>query len=463
MIDVKLPRVHRDLQITTGNRIIFNGAAAIVLCFFIIFPTAPLLGEVATFISLDLTLSIYLVSLFRSKYRFLFLIHPVFSLISSYGFEIPFTEIGVGFTYLSTFQSYVDPSTLALDVGKLWDALFLEGQGNFGIGLIYVGALPILWLPSFLFADPSESAFYLSTGVFTLLYAAIAVSVGLFYQVMRRDVLLILGLCSTVSPAFLEMNASLHRYGILFFGLFLFLIAYTGLTRKPISFRAVVLFFVLLLSIALIGISKAPLFFSLGIFVFLDRLATNKLPILSTIINRLEGKGQAAAALLFIVLIEVFGKFVAPENYVSNLSMIGGQYQGVLNVPVLNLTMRVVYAALSPFPWFGFDQFEIYGFNQIFLLVHILSSVFASWILLSFLARFRHILIGPDDIKVSALFGVSVLLSLAFSAIGFHVYLAPALPFLATTFLEKENRIRLIIPVAFCVLMEAIAQLMRTI
>ena len=68
-----------------------------------------------TFILIDFVLSIYLFSAFTGSLRYLFLIHPVFLLFSSYGFQIPYSEIGVGFTYVNTFEMLINPETLTLD------------------------------------------------------------------------------------------------------------------------------------------------------------------------------------------------------------------------------------------------------------------------------------------------------------------------------------------------------------
>jgi len=131
--------------------------------------------------------------------------------------------------------------------------------------------------------------------------------------------------------------------------------------------------------------------------------------------------------------------FIAPDAYVSGFSQQGGQYTGLMNLPILGLALRLVYAVLAPFPWINFDQWELYGYNDVFLWLHVFSTLFATWVLFSFFSHVRRIVAGIDDIRMTSMFGVAILSTLAFAAIGFHVYLAPALPFLAVIMVEKKR------------------------
>jgi hypothetical protein len=456
---------HLVLRRSRGNGLFPKAIIVLMLCLFVA-QASMLLGPIATFIGFDLIISVYLTSLFSSKLRFLFLLHPLISLISSYGFEMPFTEIGVAYTYLNNFETFVNPTTLAPDANLLLSTLFPQGpndDANFGIGVAYVGVIPILLLPKYLFADAPEVSIYLSLGVFTVLYAAIAVTVAISLDALRKDVLLPIALYFTVSPTFLEMNASLHRYGLLFLGLFLFLIAYVGLSKGVRGFRKVNLFVLMLVSLMLILVSKAPLLLSLIVFVLLDLFYCNKLPLISKIFFRLKKQSKIWFLIVMIALAQYLVHFIAPEKYVTNFSQQGGQYPGLINIPILGLAIRLIYAMLSPFPWINFTQMDLYGYNTLLFLLHIPSALLASWIIFSFFLRAPQILSTANDIRMSVMFGVAIMSSLAFSAIGFHVYLAPALPFMAIILLDKKNRVSLIYPLCFILIMELIAQIAQLI
>lgn len=420
------------------------------------------LGPVGTFLVLDLVLIVYMVTRFHSEFRYLFLIHPIFVLISSYGFQVPYTEIGVGYTYLDSFAEYVDPSTSAVDIGLLVQQM-LFAQGDLSFKGIYTGTIPILWLPHFLFDNAPDITVYLSLSVFTVLYAAIAVSVAMHHDVMREEVLLVIALISTVSPTFLWMNSSLHRYGLLFLGLFLFLVAYMGLLSLVSGLRTISLLVTMLLAVMLVTASKAPLLMSLVLFVLLERFSRNRLYFISKWFSRFDKKSKSAFIVIGIAVAQYFSTFIVPEKYALIYSQQGGEYSELINLPILGLALRLAYAVLSPFPWINFSQWELYGDNTIFLWVHIFSVLVSVWVIISFFSCTRRIVTGADDIRICSLFGIAIMSSLAFSAIGYHAYWAPALPFLATILIEKSNRISFIYPIGFVLLMEVVAQVARVI
>ena len=219
----------------------------------------------------------------------------------------------------------------------------------------------------------------------------------------------------------------------------------------------------MMISILLIVISKWLLIFSLLLFVSLDILFHSKIYIAVIHFNRLN---LIIMILVGISLVQMLPTYFVPEQYVSHFSQRGAgsnHYLLLFNTPVIGFFLKTMYAALSPFPWANFDQYDIYGGNFMFLIIHILSSVLDIWIIVSVLVNFRLILKGNPDIKLIVFLGLATMSSLAFSGIGFHVYLAPALPFLATCFAIKQNRISIFYPIVVCTFMEVIAQLARII
>lgn len=442
------------------DKLLFNKLSIAVLLGVATILSAPTLGPIATFIVLDTLLATYLVSLFQNKYSFFFLIHPIFILLTSYGFKIPYTQIGVSGSYMYSFYSLIDPSSLNLNSQKAIEQIFFQEEHLFGFAKTYVSTIPIIWIPNYLFNNPPKITIYLSLGCFTLLYTAIAVSISLIFRIFRKNILLIIALYSTVSPTFLEINSSLHRYGLLSLGLFLFLISYVGLLNRPHRYHFC-LILIMISSIFFIGVSKAPIFFSILLFLFLDRLSLNKLPLISAVLKRQNNATRILTVLFLMIFAQYLATFIVPEKYVLYASQKGGQYNFLSNIPLIGLALRLVYAMLSPFPWINFPQWGIYGYNNIFLLVHIFSSLLASWIILSFFANLRGLLKSDDETRICIVFGAAIMSSLAFASIGYHVYLAPALPFLSTVLSVKRYRLPLIFPVLFCIFFEITAHFMR--
>ena len=207
----------------------------------------------------------------------------------------------------------------------------------------------------------------------------------------------------------------------------------------------------MLVALVLVSVSKAPLLLSLAAFVLLEHFSRNKLPLLSKIFFRFNKHTRVIVLVIGVAVAEYLARIIAPDKYVSTFSQQGGQYEGLVNIPILGLVLRVVYAMLSPFPWLNFSQMEIYGYNTLLFLLHIPSALLAVWVIFSFFSHTGRIVSGANDVRITSLFGVAIMSSLAFSAIGFHVYLAPALPFMAVILLDKKTRVSLAYPLCFMV------------
>jgi len=418
-----------------------------------------LLSPTITFILLDCVLAIYLAFAFRGKLKYLFLVHPVFLLFSSYGFQIPFSEIGVGYSYLDTFGMVIDPQTLGVNAG--FSEFYRDKQTIFGFGKVHFGIIPIIWLPSFLFDDVPDVVLYYSMGVFSLLYVVLVVFISQFYKVLKSENLLLIALYAAVSPTFFDISSTLHRYGMLICGLLFFLISYLGLVKQNRSFVSMIgLSIVLLIAVLMIGFSKPQLLYVCFLFVVLDFLSSNKLGMLSQI---LRGMDKRLFLMILLLALQLFSILLIPDQHISIASNMGGKFSYLANFPILGFVLRVVYAALSPFPWVGFSQWDLYGHNYIFLLVHMLSAFTATWLILSLIMRFSEIFRADHEDKTILLFGLCVIFSLMFSGIGFHVYLAPALPFLAIILIKKDLRVSPVYPFSFCFAMEVVAQSARLV
>ena len=435
-----------------GLRTVLMGLAIIA-----VLQASNFLTPTTMFILLDSVLAIYLVSAFSGRLRYLFLIHPVFLLFSSYGFQIPFSEIGVGYTYIDTFNMMVDPESLGISDGA--GEFYQDKKTTFGFGAVYFGILPIIWLPSFLFDDAPDVALYYSMGFFNVLYMVLVVFVSQFFKVLKSENLLIITLYATVSPTFFDVSTTLHRYGLLVCGLSIFLISYLGLAKKNNSFASIIgLLITLLIAVLMVGFSKPQLFYVIFLFVALDFLSSNKLGLLSQIFRALD---KRLFLVLLLLAIQLVAKILIPDEHISIAANMGGQFTVLSDIPILGFVLRVVYALLSPFPWIGFAQWGLYGHNYIFLFVHIISAFTGAWLVLSLFMRSSVVFRADYQDRALLIYGLCLTLSLMFSGIGYHVYLAPALPFLAIILIRRRFRVSVVYPVGFCLIMEVVAQSAR--
>lgn len=462
-----IPAVYKVLPTSqdgyrSGHARLWSKAVGATLLSIALLWSASMLGPSITFIGLDVILAVYLTSLFVGSWRYLFLIHPIFLSVSAVGFGIPYDEIGTAWTYHQTYERFIDPFTLSLDTQSLVEQMFFNEE-KFGYKTIYVGAIPILWLPKFLFDDVPDIINYYSLGFFTLLYAAVGATLAIVLGTMRKELILIITLYSTVSPTFLEINSVLHRYGVMFLGLFLVLNAYLGFLKCYTLLRNVILVILMIIGLSLVFFSKPPLLLSVLLFIFIERLSANKVPVISSILRKVDKYTKFILFLIGLVIFQELSEYLVPEKYVVLDSQIGGQYASLINIPIVGLILRVIYAALSPFPILDFNQHELYGNNDLFIGVHIISAIFAMWLLLSVISRMTYIVNEDQEIRIVTMFGIGILASLTYSAVGYHVYIAPALPFISVVLLRHRTRVPLKQAGGFVLLMEVLAQTMRLV
>ncbi|MDA9023535.1 hypothetical protein N9E88_03895 [Gammaproteobacteria bacterium] len=425
---------------------------------------AEYLGPDLTFFLLNLSLSLYLVSSFQGKLKYFFLIQPIFVYLSSFGFEVPWREIGVGYAYTHMYELFTNQS--GIDLAAINERLeMVESNSILGLGVVYVGTIPQLLLTDLLFDYPSERAYYFSQSTVGLFYAAIAAFYGIITNNIKREVLLIPLLIFIVSPTFLELNSNLHRYSLLVFGLLLFIISYFGVLSGKGIFHRLIAVLILLLSLAIILVSKQAIILCLVLFVLLERFSAGKLPIFSNIFLQISENLQIFIVILAIAFVQYFitsiSDFYATIAFTGAGAESGGGIKTLLSVPILGLSIRLLYAVLSPFPFMGFSQWALYGENEVFLFIHIFSSVFCAWVIASFFLNLKRIINASHDIRIFGLFGVSILCSLAMSSVGFHAYLAPAMPFLSVILLQRDLRIMILYPIWFIVLLEMLAHVGR--
>ena len=439
----------------------FLGIRTLLMCVGIIatLQASIFLTPIITFIFLDSIFAIYLATAFNGRLKYLFLVHPIFLLFSSYGFQIPFSEIGVNFTYLNTFNMIFDSQTL--DISSNFSEFYEEKKSVLGFKKIYFSVIPIIWLPSFLFDEVPDIILYYSMGVFNLFYMVLAVFLSQLFKVLKSENLLLISLYATVSPTFFDVSAALHRYGLLVCGLTIFLISYLGLVKKNRSFISVIgLTITILIGVLMVGFSKPQILYVIFLFVFIDFLSLNKFGFLSKIFRALD---KRLFVMLIILVLPLLVKFLIPNQHISDAMNMGGKLAFLSDIPILGFILRLVYAVLSPFPWFGFDQWILYGYNYIFLLVHVFSAFTAAWLVCSLFIRLNRVFRIDYQDRALLIYGLCLTLSLMFSAIGYHVYLAPALPFLSIILIQKKLRLNIVYPVSFCLILEVLAQVARLV
>lgn len=89
-----------------------------------------LINKINTYIILfiwEILLISQLISISKSKYSWFLLIHPLFLICTMGGFEIPFTQIGSGYSFLGKFNYFFETDAAATS-GTDYTQVFLTGN-----------------------------------------------------------------------------------------------------------------------------------------------------------------------------------------------------------------------------------------------------------------------------------------------------------------------------------------------
>lgn len=177
--------------------------------------------------------------------------------------------------------------------------------------------------------------------------------------------------------------------------------------------------FYLITSIIIIGINKFPLLFSISLYILIVYYINNKQYRLNIIILLI---------LLFIftvffdnTLIKYFiGVGSNTTGLAAQLSSLFGPVYFVIMAPI-----KYIYAILSPFPWYKYDNVLInVGGSYLGLFITYFNSVIALSLFLSLFKYFKEIKNNEFLFKYFILFGIIMSFTIIPAHIGHYAYLA---------------------------------------
>ena len=400
------------------------------------------LGQYLTFFFLDVGLSIYLFSLFRNKQRFLFLLHPVIVVVLSLGFNGRFEDIGVGYTYMNTYDSF----TYSLELSQDRNSFFTIGWDS-----SYIGVIPFLWLPNFIFpTELSDLTYFYSICLWNLFCGVVFVKIAKQINSISNKRIFLLTIIFVISPMSFEINNSIHRYHILTLGFMLFFISWIDLQNAKRK-RKYLSFLVLIFSIIIIAFSKLALLISLLAFVLIEYFLKKNIKL----VRSLSSVYLYIGFFLFLFAIFVLGFKILPEKYLFN-DFTKGSINAFTQAPVVGYFARILYSILSPFPFLNFSQWDLYGGNTSFVIIHLFSCAILLWLMGSFFLNLKQLLLLKYEDRASVVMILSITLSLSFSAVGHNVYLAPAIPFLSVLWINKKYLCKFVYPLGIIAFAEIV-------
>ncbi len=390
----------------------------------------------------DLIFCIYLTTLFKSKYRYLFLLHPVILLIASQLYVTPFLDGGDGPAYAAVVAGYIDSSTMGVRLDDLlgyFDLFSLFQNASFGVAPGYV-------VPEYFFASPADAVYYLWQGTFHVILSTVAITMARLWQAVSDKYLFAMALFAVVSPSFFDLGAVPTRHIVTFISVFFLFIAYVAINQRLSASRLIGL----IVGIVLVMISKAPLLLPFFLFVFVDKILLSEASLSRRLLmlGALTGVGMVLAGGYFLDI------FVAYQEIATTGAATFSDYT---QLPLVGWVVKYVYALLSPFPWSEAPYFiaNNYGGNWLLFVMHVLSSLMGLYLFLIMLVHVRSVFYYDPELTRLLVYGLIMSLSILRAATGFHMYLLIYFPFFAPLLAIKKYRVNLIVPLGFVISLEA--------
>ncbi len=394
-------------------------------------------------LSIDISLCTYLSSLFKTRHRYLFFLHPLILLISSQLFSTPFLVLGDGVGYKYVVAQYLDMANFTFEPGYLLKTYGLLGFFKYAS----LGVTPVYSVPEYFFTNPPAEIYYLWQGTFHVALCAVVVSLARSWRTLDGTYLFAIALFSVVSPSFFDLGAAPTRHIMTFFGVFLLLIAHLAVVQKLTITRMV--WFAM--AVTMILISKAPLLLPYMIFAFIDLCFIKRI--------KLDMKSYLLLGMLAFGAI-LIGGYLYQTILVYEAIGKGGAatFSNYTQLPLIGWLIKYVYALLAPFPWSEAPLFiaTTYGGNWLLFFMHTLSALTGLYLFLVVILRWRVILASNIELKQMVAYGAIMSLSILKGSTGFHTYLLIYFPMLIPLLTIRKFRINPLIPVVCIVCLESI-------
>ena len=392
-------------------------------------------------LAMDILFCGYLVSLFKNKYKYLFLLNPIILFASSQLFTGSFLSAGDGDPYLQTLKNFFNTQDLSFAIEPLLAVYTPLEFFNYAS----LGALPTFTVPEYFFGNPIEEIYYLWQATFHVFLSLTVITLARAWRILEAKYLFAIALFLVISPTCFELGNAPTRHYVTLFGIFLLLTTHMAILQHMTFSR--ILWYTI--AIIVIIISKSPLMAPYFIYFFFDIFVIRKLKLNITQIT------------LLLVSIFVFIK-IAPTLLTTILSYKeiseGGaaSFSGYTQIPIIGWIVKYIYALVSPFPWSNVqNNIENFTGNWLMFLMHILSALTGLYLFFIVILKWRPLLACDMQIKQFIAFALIMSLSILKGAIGFHFYLSIFFPMMAPLFTIKQLQINIMLPICFVLILEA--------
>ncbi len=396
---------------------------------------------------LDLLFCGYLVSLFKNKNKYFFLLHPVVLLVSSQLFTGSFLSAGDGLDYSSIVANNFNTQ----DLSFIDEGIIANYTGVELLKQLSLGVFPIFVVPEFFFDNPAEEVYYLWQGTFHVFLILIVITLARFWRILEEKYLFAMALFAVLSPTCFDLGNAPTRHYVTLFGIFLLLIAHLAI-RQRFTLSSLAWY---VIAVLVVVISKIQLLTPYLIFVIIDIFFTYRF--------KLNYKVMIIIGLLVIVFVSA-GNFLSESilSYEEVSKQGAASFGRFTEIPIIGFIVKYVYALLSPFPWSSSPKYiDIYAGNWFLFFMHTLSALTGLYLFFVVILKWRAILASENQLKQVVAFALIMSLSILKGATGHHGYLSIYFIMLAPLLTIKQLKINPMLPIAFVVIMEAFIVLGR--
>jgi hypothetical protein len=388
----------------------------------------------AAILVLDIFFCAYIVNLFKTKYKYIFFLHPLILFASSQLFTDSFLNAGDGEAYGGVIASYLNTKYLSFNFSLLSD--------NYSILEFFkytsLGVVPTYAIPEFFFGNPVEAVYYLWQGTFHVFLCALVFTLAHTWRVLDGKYLFSMALFAVVSPTFFEVGTAPTRHFVTFFGVVLLFISHLAVVQRFTLSRVMVVL-----------ISRAPLLLPYVIFFAIDMYYIRRIK-LDARLAMLVGFLMLGVLLMGDYFYDIF--FAYDETSKTGAAT----FSGLTQWPIIGGGIKYVYALLAPFPWSKAPHFiaTTYAGNGLLFFMHILSALTGLYLFFVVILKHRVILDADTALKQMVAFGLIMSMSILKGSTGFHFYLSIYFPMLAPLLAIRRLQISPLIPIGFVIFLE---------
>lgn len=391
---------------------------------------------------LDLLFCGYLVSLFKNKNKYFFLLHPFVLLVSSQLFTGSFLSAGDGLDYSSVIVNNFNTQDLSFND----EGLMSSYTGVTLFKQLSLGVFPVFVVPEFFFVNPAEEVYYLWQGTFHVFLSLIVITLARLWRILEEKYLFAMALFVVLSPTCFELGTAPTRHYVTLFGIFLLLIAHLAI-RQRVKLSSLAWYAI---AVAVVVISKMQLLIPYLVFVIIDMFFINRLKL------KLKYMVMILVGLVFILVSTIDYALESISSYEEVSKQGAASFGHFTEIPIIGWIVKYVFALLSPFPWSNSPRYiDSYAGNWFLFFMHTISALTGLYLFFVVIMKWRAIFAADNQLKQVVIFALIMSLSILKGGTGFHGYLSIYFVMLAPLLTIKQLQINPILPIAFVVSMEA--------